>query len=80
MRLLSCAHGGLQEVLDGDLVSQRLVEQPLAGRQLAVGQDLNLGRENGEGRWGSKVLRQMIYRSKQKFPTLLFLSLLSKTD
>lgn len=48
VRLLGRAHGGLQEVLDGDLVPQRLVEQPLAGRQLAVGQDLNLPEEE----WG----------------------------
>lgn len=45
MRLLGRAHGGLQQILDGDLVPQGLVEQPLAGRQLAVGQDLDLCRE-----------------------------------
>lgn len=42
VRLLGRAHGRLQQVLDGDLVPQRLVEQPLPGRQLAVGQDLDL--------------------------------------
>lgn len=46
VRLLGRAHRGLQEVLNGDLVPQGLVEQPLAGRQLAVGQDLNLQRKN----------------------------------
>lgn len=40
--LLRRAHGRLQQVLDGDLVPQGLVEQPLPGRQLAVGQDLDL--------------------------------------
>lgn len=45
--LLGRAHGGLQQVLNGDLVPQRLVEQPLSGRQLAVGQDLNLHRGRG---------------------------------
>lgn len=42
MRLLGRAHGGLQQVLNRDLVPQSLVEKPLAGCQLAVGQDLNL--------------------------------------
>lgn len=42
MGLLGRAHGGLQQVLDGDLVPQSLVEQPLPRRQLAVGQDLDL--------------------------------------
>lgn len=45
--LLGRAHGGLQQVLNGDLVPQSLVEQPLSGRQLAVGQDLNLHRGRG---------------------------------
>lgn len=40
--LLRRAHGRLQQILDGDLVPQSLVEQPLPGRQLAVGQDLDL--------------------------------------
>lgn len=40
--LLGRAHGGLEQVLNGDLVPQGLVEQPLPRRQLAVGQDLNL--------------------------------------
>lgn len=46
--LLGRAHGGLQQILDGDLVPQSLVEQPLAGCQLTVGQDLDLegGRES----------------------------------
>lgn len=42
MSLLGRAHGGLQQVLDRDLIPQSLVEQPLSGCQLAVGQDLNL--------------------------------------
>lgn len=42
MGLLGCPHGGLQQILNGDLVPQSLIEQPLPGRQLAVGQDLNL--------------------------------------
>lgn len=40
--LLGRAHRGLQQILDRDLVSQSLVEQPLPGGQLTVGQDLNL--------------------------------------
>lgn len=52
VRLLGRAHGGLQEVLDGYLVPQRLIEQPLAGRQLAVGQDLNLREEEWRGGQG----------------------------
>lgn len=47
MGLLGRAHGGLQQIFDGDLVPQSLVEQPLPQRQLAVGQDLNLQREIG---------------------------------
>lgn len=43
--LLSRAHGGLQQILNGDLVPQSLVEQPLTGRELTVGQDLDLQRE-----------------------------------
>lgn len=54
MRLLRRAHGGLQKVLDGDLVPQSLVEQPLPGRQLAVGQDLDL-QETDWDKSGSKV-------------------------
>lgn len=46
MGLLGRAHGRLQQILDGDLVPQSLVEQPLPGRQLAVGQDLNLETES----------------------------------
>ena len=45
MGLLSCSHGRLQQILDRDLVPQSLVEQPLPGRQLTVGQDLDLQRE-----------------------------------
>lgn len=48
MRLLGCAHGGLEQVLDGDLIPQGLVEQPLSRCQLAVGQDLNL---HGRSKW-----------------------------
>lgn len=43
--LLSRAHGGLQQIFDGDLVPQSLVEQLLPRSQLAVGQDLNLSEE-----------------------------------
>lgn len=70
MRLLGCAHGGLQEVLDGDLVPQRLVQQPLAGRQLAVGQDLNLG-----GRVGVKghvTNHSQIQTKLRQTPVLVF--------
>lgn len=45
MGLLGRAHGGLQQVLDGDLVPQSLVEEPLTRRQLAVSQDLDLHRK-----------------------------------
>lgn len=40
--LLSSAHGRLQQIFDGDLVPQSLIEQLLPQSQLAVGQDLNL--------------------------------------
>lgn len=40
--LLGRAHGGLQQIFDGDLVPQGLVEHLLPQSQLAVGQDLNL--------------------------------------
>ena len=50
MGLLGRAHGRLQQVLDGDLVPQRLVQETLAARQLAVGQDLDLDtREEQDG-------------------------------
>lgn len=45
--LLSRAHGRLQQILDGDLVPQGLVEQLLPRCQLAVGQDLDLLKEEG---------------------------------
>lgn len=45
MSLLGRAHGRLQQVLYRDLVPESLVEQPLPGRQLAVGQDLNLWKQ-----------------------------------
>lgn len=64
MRLLGRAHGGLQKVLDGDLVPQSLVEQPLAGRQLAVGQDLDLQKTDWD-KSGSKVTHRLNYRDKQ---------------
>lgn len=47
MGLLSRAHGRLQQILYGDLVPQGLIEQPLPRRQLAVGQDLDLLKEEG---------------------------------
>lgn len=40
--LLGRAHGRLQQIFDGDLVPQSLIEQLLPRSQLAVGQDLNL--------------------------------------
>lgn len=42
VRLLCRAHGRLQQVLDGDLVLQSLVQEPLSARQLARRQDLDL--------------------------------------
>ena len=42
--LLGRTHGGLQQVLDGDLILQGLVQQPLPPRQPAVSEDLNLQR------------------------------------
>lgn len=43
--LLGRSHGGLKQILNRDLVSKSLVEQPLPGCQLAVGQDLDLQRK-----------------------------------
>lgn len=45
--LLGRAHGGLQQILYGDLVPQGLIEQLLPRCQLAVGQDLDLLKEEG---------------------------------
>lgn len=78
MRLLGSAHGGLQKVLDGDLVPQSLIEQPLAGRQLAVGQDLDLQKTDWD-KSGSKVAHQLNYRDKQNLAVFLYFSPLSKT-
>lgn len=58
--LLSRAHGRLQQILYGDLVPQGLIEQLLPQCQLAVGQDLDLFKEDaaslGQGQLPDRLL------------------------
>lgn len=55
--LLGRSHGGLQQILNRDLVSKSLIEQPLPGCQLAVGQDLNLQRERTASVHKTKLIK-----------------------
>lgn len=77
--LLGRAHGGLQQILDGDLVPQSLVEQPLPQRQLAVGQDLNLQRGIGTC-VGTKLRDRLTFRRTQTSSGLLFFSWTSERE